>query len=250
MSWSNVVQTVGKWYEANIHDYNQGGYSKCSIANTGNVRHDCSGYVSACLRAAGIISPTTMYRSGDFLANGSAASALKRAGFVPMRYSLANCKPYDIIAYNGHVEIYAGKMNGSDRSWSWGSCHDGRNGRVGMPAYMAAKTRYVTMWRQGGNAAAIADPYIDPNNASADGFSTGDVTNNYETYSSNIDSAIFASALNNSFTPTTTQVVSADSSDGHRTRIYSASNPTISVDELSMPMNEGSLSTESEETNN
>ena len=116
MSWSNVVQTVGKWYEANIHDYNQGGYSKCSIANTGNVRHDCSGYVSACLRAAGIISPTTMYRSGDFLANGSAASALKRAGFVPMRYSLANCKPYDIIAYNGHVEIYAGKMNGSDRS--------------------------------------------------------------------------------------------------------------------------------------
>ena len=36
------------------------------------------------------------------------------------------------------------------RSWSWGSCHDGRNGHAGMPAYMS-KQAYVVMWRMGGN---------------------------------------------------------------------------------------------------
>ena len=58
MAWNNVVQTVAKWYQTNVHDYNQGKYSKCGISNCGMVRHDCSGYVSACLRAAGIIKPT------------------------------------------------------------------------------------------------------------------------------------------------------------------------------------------------
>lgn len=229
---------MGKWYQANIHDYNQGAYSMCTVVNAGRVRHDCSGFVSACLRAAGIIGSGVIYSSRDFLAGGRASSALRKAGFVSMRYSLSSVRPYDIIAYNGHVEIYAGRINGSDRSWAWGSVHDGLNGHTGEPCYTASKSRYVVMWRQGGNAANIADPYVGGINEFDGGLSNADVTNNYETFNSNINPAVFTSAMKNSYTPTTTHVVSADSAGGHRTRIYSASKATISVDELSMPMNE------------
>lgn len=252
MSWGTVVQTVGLWYQKNIHNYNQGQYSTCSIANTGKVRHDCSGFVSACLRAAGIISPTSIYRSGDFLMNGAAAASLRRAGFYPMTYSYSLLQPFDIIAYNGHVEIYAGKQNGADRSWSWGSCHDGLNGRSGMPAYMAAKTRYVTIWRVGGTAPPISTlfmntPFIpSAGYGGAMNFNSVD-TANYASYDSTIDGNIFASAVQNSFTPTTTSVMNADAGGEHRTRIYSASNRTITIDELSVPINEGDISTETAE---
>lgn len=88
MAWTNSVETVGKWYQANVHEYNQGGYSRCSLPLCGSVRHDCSGYVSACLRHAGIIRTTQIYRSGDFLSNGSAAPQLRAAGFICLQYNI------------------------------------------------------------------------------------------------------------------------------------------------------------------
>ena len=240
MAWADSVQTVGKWYEANIHDYNQGGYDRCSVPLCGSVRHDCSGYVSACLRNAGIIKTTQIYRSGDFLVNGTAAPQLRQAGFVPIPYNINEVQPFDIIARNGHVEIYAGKVGNSMRSWSWGSCHDGRNSHAGMPAYMS-KQAYVVMWRMGGNGPGTPQTF-DWSQIPMDTGSGGGGTNNYQTFSTSVDQSVFTNALNNSFTPAVEKLVENNQNE-KRTRIYSAINPTITVDELSMPMNERTLDT-------
>ena len=241
MSWESSVQNVGKWYEANIHNYNQGQYSPCPVPLCGTVRHDCSGFVSACLRAEGVIKTTQTFRSGDYLQNGAAAPLLKKAGFTPLPYNINLVQPYDIIAYNGHVEIYAGKSGNSMRSWSWGSCHDGRNGHIGMPAYMSKKN-YAVMWRKGGVSTAFSGfstpwntgQWTGNNKASAN-------TNEYGFPSSTVDQSVFTSAINNQFTPSSNIVASSPDPSQHRTRIYSALNPTITVDELSISMNEGGI---------
>ena len=162
-----------------------------------------------------------------------------------MPYNLAIVQPFDIIAYNGHTEIYAGLVDGHTHlSWSWGSCHDGRNGNSGMPTYTNEKSRYVIIWRQGGNAAALASnmpfnpaTYMYGGTDSA----SSQQVNTYDTFTSDINPAVFTSAMKNSFSITTTKMVAADSSDGHRTRIYRALAPTIKIDELSMPIDKGKL---------
>lgn len=248
MAWSSSVETVGKWYQANIHNYSQGSFTNCPLPLCGSVRHDCSGYISACLRHAGIIRTNQIYRSGDFLPTGAAAPQLRAAGFVCLQYNINQVQPFDIIARNGHVEIFAGKIGSSMRSWSWGSCHDGMNGHAGMPAYMA-KQAYAVMWRMGGTGPGAGTPWNDlngmfPSSAISPSNQNNNSSMNYQTYSSTIDSEVFASALANAMTPAVEKTIEADSSTGHRTRIYAALNPTIKVDELSLPLNEGKAKTD------
>ena len=252
MAWNNVVQTVANWYQTNVHDYNQGKYTQCGISNCGMVRHDCSGYVSACLRAAGIIKPTQIFRSGDFVGSGSAATALRKAGFIQLPYSKTNVRPFDIIALNGHVEIFAGMVGGKMKSYSWGNVHDTAHG--GMPSATWPTDRFVQIWRCGENAANMSATY----NPAMDGVSGGysppwqqggsdPTVNNFNSYNSDIDGAIFAEAMKNTFTPTTSLVVRGGENEV-RTRIYSVNERTIQIDELSMPINIPSTATQEAET--
>ena len=253
MAWNNVVQTVAKWYQTNVHDYNQGKYTQCGISNCGMVRHDCSGYVSACLRAAGIIKTTQIFRSGDFVGSGSAATALRKAGFIQLPYSKTNVRPFDIIALNGHVEIFAGMVGGKMKSYSWGNVHDTAHG--GMPCATWPADRFVTIWRCGENAANMSATY----NPAMDGATSGGYSspwqqggsdptvNNFNTYNSDIDGAVFADAMNNTFTPSTSLIARGDENEV-RTRIYSVNERTIQIDELSMPINIPSTATQEAET--
>jgi hypothetical protein len=78
--------------------------------------------------------------ASDYLSNRAVADTLSKKGFKKM--SGSNPQPFDIMAKNGHVEIYAG----NNKSWGWGSCHDGKNGHPGMPAPMN-KGPYSVIWR-------------------------------------------------------------------------------------------------------
>lgn len=130
------------------------------------------------------------------------------------------------------------------RSWSWGSCHDGLNGRVGMPAYMS-KQAYVVMWRLGGAGPGVGTPWNDLNGMfPSSGDANGVDPASFAQYTTTADQSIFSSATANAMTPAVEKTVSADSSTGHRTRIYAALNPTIKVDELSIPLNEGKVRTD------
>lgn len=147
--WSKAVVAMGKWYEKNVHEYNQSGWISCDLLGGTKVRKDCSGYVSACLQLFGTFNKGFVTNSGGFNSNNSIASILSKGGFKKLTYSWETVQPYDIIAYNGHVEILAEKGE-HPKSWGWGSTHDCINGHACMPAGTGKKpkgTTYKTIWR-------------------------------------------------------------------------------------------------------
>ena len=161
-TWAKSVQSMGKWYEANIHTYqgktppNKGSGTRkmynCDLLG-GKVGDDCSGYVSACLQYFGVFKKGYITNSGGFVRNTDVANMLQNGKFKKLSYSWDNVQPYDIIAYNnggsGHVEILAEKGE-HPKSWGWGSVHDGQNGRAGMPAGTGDKPKgstYTVIWR-------------------------------------------------------------------------------------------------------
>ena len=154
-NWAKSVQIMGKAYENNIHTYqssnpgNKGTGKRKQYQVEGiNVYDDCSGYVSACLTKFGAFK-NEVPSSRGFVGDSNIASILEKNKFQKMPYSWNDVQPYDIIAYNGHVEILAEKGD-SPKSWGWGSVHDGQNGRSGMPAKTGNKPKgntYTTIWR-------------------------------------------------------------------------------------------------------
>ena len=193
-----------------------------------------------------------MFRSGDFVGSGSAATALRKAGFIQLPYSKTNVRPFDIIALNGHVEIFAGVIGGKMKSYSWGNVHDTAHG--GMPSATWPADRFVSIWRCGENAAnmsATYNPAMDGGGYSPPWQQGGSdpTVNNFNSYNSDIDGAIFAEAMKNTFTPTTSLVVRGGENEV-RTRIYSVNERTIQIDELSMPINIPSTATQEAVTEN
>lgn len=146
--WSKAVATMGKWYEKNVPEYSQSKTSLCPLIGT-NVRWDCSGYVSACLQLFGTFKKGFITNSSGFNGDASVASMLSNGGFKKLPYSWETVQPYDIIAYNGHVEILAEKGE-HPKSWGWGSVHNCKDGNACMPARTGKKpkgTTYKTIWR-------------------------------------------------------------------------------------------------------
>lgn len=152
-TWAKSVQSMGKWYEANVHEYNQSAMIACDLLDGGKVRKDCSGYVSACLQYFGAFKKGYITNSTGFVADSNVAGMLNNAGFRKMTYSWDTVEPYDIIAYKGHVEILAEKGE-RPKSWGWGSTHDCKNGHACMPAGTGNKPKgntYTTIWRYVGS---------------------------------------------------------------------------------------------------
>lgn len=121
--WVNAVTSMAEWYSKNIHDYSQAHFSDCDLVGT-KVRHDCSGFVSACLWLAGFLPVGQIFRSGDFIAGGAATKKLLQTGRFTIRpYNTNELEPFDIVAKNGHIEIFAGKVDGKMKAYSWGNVH-------------------------------------------------------------------------------------------------------------------------------
>jgi hypothetical protein len=142
---------MGKWYEKKVHTYQQhiSSLIPCGLLGGGGVRDDCSGYVSACLQYFGAFKKGLTTSSSGFNSDKKIASILEANKFKKLSYSWETVQPYDIIAYNGHVEILAEKGE-LPKSWGWGSVHDGINGHAGMPAgtgYKPKGNTYKTIWR-------------------------------------------------------------------------------------------------------
>ena len=110
------------------------------------MRADCSGFVSCCLRVAGVLPEGVSYGSGSYAAEtGTCADTLRKNGFEPLPYSLASLRPFDIIAVSGHVEVFCRKYGRSGLSYAWGNNH--HTSRGGLPCWMMKKN-YALIWRQ------------------------------------------------------------------------------------------------------
>lgn len=174
MTWEEAVIATKSWYERNIHEYNQSGFKDSGELGVGMVRKDCSGFVSACLRKAGMVPMNFLTQSRGILTNGYDANKLKSAGFIPLKWDLSKAQPFDIFVVAGHTEIYAG----NSKSYNWGSVHDLNKG--GMPSGTShlKSGGYSVMWRHpsvSGNIppdvdyASSNDPISNGNNSSFSG---------------------------------------------------------------------------------
>ena len=86
-SWVESVLNTAEWYVNNVNSYSSKKLYECPFENAGKVRADCSGFVSCCLRVAGVLPPGTNYSSDSFVStSGKCAQCLKDAGFESFRY--------------------------------------------------------------------------------------------------------------------------------------------------------------------
>ena len=154
-SWVSAVESMGKWYEQNIHTY-QGTTAKprkgktwyfCPLVNT-KVADDCSGFVQACLMLFGVKCPTICTADMN---KSPFMQLMESAGFQHSSgmWTPENTIPGDILCGGPqtHTEIYAGNR----KSWGWGNIHDGQNGHAAMPAPFCkidSRGGYIHCWRK------------------------------------------------------------------------------------------------------
>lgn len=144
--WARAVIEMAGWYVENVHAYSQPTLTYCPLVGR-NVRWDCSGFTTACLWNYGALKDIMWPpSSGAYTSDPVIAQKLMDAGFEKYTFSWDNAQPFDIITFNGHVEIYNGVVDGKHSSWAWGSCHDKAHG--GLPCKTAHVNHgYDIIWR-------------------------------------------------------------------------------------------------------
>ena len=128
--WQKAVTDMQKWYGANISNYSQGigkwaglpTWTECPLLGGEKVRHDCSGFVTSCLKLYGIKWPyPTMIPVRADCMDQSALKIMQDGGFTwieihSMEEFKQTVQPFDIMVGPGHTEIYAG----DGKSFTWG----------------------------------------------------------------------------------------------------------------------------------
>ncbi len=267
MTWPEAVQTMGKWYAANVHTYiaDAKTHGSCPLLGGHGVRYDCTGYLSSCLQLFGVV-PRGYGISSEMAGNPQSdfGKRVAKAGFKVLKYNKSILLPFDIVAvFEGrgkgqqhHAEIYAGKVNGKDKSWTWGNVHDNAHG--GLPSSFA-NYRYKVIYRYDG-VSRDAPNFVDLSGAGSE--VSGDtggggggtyiinlenyvepypVHSEYETYTG-IGGNIYEKAENNAFSLATLSNNIDSSKDffSHKneqhTRIYSTNDAKIVLDELKLPL--------------
>lgn len=120
--WAQTVRQMGEWFGNTVTEYSQSGSVSCPLLGGANVRPDCSGFVSACLRMFGVLQSDTS-SSGLADMSSNVAEALRAKGFKACDYFWDAAQPYDIIVKGGsHTEILADKGE-HPTSYGWGAQH-------------------------------------------------------------------------------------------------------------------------------
>ena len=141
--WMQAVTSVKAAIAAQKPGYSQSNYITISINNHNiKVRTDCSGYVSACLNAYGVLS--TILSSRNFASQTDASMA--STGFTPMAWpGWDQLITGDIIAIDGHVEIFSRNVAGTHYVYNCGS-----NESTNDPGETkTGHSSYTTVWRVG-----------------------------------------------------------------------------------------------------
>ena len=264
MTWPEAVQTMGKWYVNNVHTYlaDAKAHGSCSLLGGRGVRYDCTGYLSSCLQLFGVV-PKGYGISSEMAGNPSSdfGKRVTKAGFKVLKYNKSILLPFDIVAvFEGrgkgqqhHAEIYAGKVNGQDKAWTWGNVHDNAHG--GLPSAFA-KLRYKYIYRYDGISRDVPLNILnDENTAINTNINSGSGTyiinlenyvepypvhSEFETYTGS-GGNIYENAENNAFSLATLSN-NVDNKEifnfknTEHTRIYSTNDAKIVLDELKLPL--------------
>ena len=142
LNWLSVVKAVKKAIAAKKAGYSQKNHIYITVnGKRYRVRTDCSGYVGACLTVYGIKGVSEI--DSRWLANSS-NSTLTKAGFRHMGWSGWNkLKEGDILARDGHTEIFAYNKNGHHYVYNCGSSKSCNNPNPTISGHDS----YTDVWR-------------------------------------------------------------------------------------------------------
>lgn len=149
-NWLSIVQAVKQAYAQSGTTYHADNSHNFNITINGvtkSVRPDCSGFVSACLMYYGSLNSTIS--SSAFTTLGSLE------GFTKSSWpGWENLQAGDIIALNGHVEIFAQNQNGRHFVYNAGSTNAIRHPSISYSSHSS----YTTVWRpnEAGNLDSLA----------------------------------------------------------------------------------------------
>ena len=142
--WLGIVKAVKSAIAAQSPGYNQSNYITINVGGVDkSVRTDCSGFVTVCLKYYGVLDDGANLTSSQFATSSN--SALQSANFTHSAWNgWESLSPGDIIARNGHVEIFAGN-DGGHKVYNCGSDSSVNNaGATG-----SAKSSYTDVWSPG-----------------------------------------------------------------------------------------------------
>lgn len=156
-SWLQIVKGVKEALAAKKLGYSQTRHTDINVYGTilTRVRTDCSGFVSACLRMYGSM-------TGDTDSRGFVRRQTLN-GFTKQSWpGWEGLLPGDIIAKNGHVEIFAKNENGRHYVYNCGS-----NSSCNNPGVTTDSRTYSTVWRPNEAGSLGALFYSDGSTAGA-----------------------------------------------------------------------------------
>ena len=144
--WIAVIKEVKKKMAAKKMGYSQSAYTNITIGDkTVNMRTDCSGFVSTCLKFYGVMDDKQQMTSYAFTDKNNAA--MKKTGFTAVGWTgWDTLKEGDIISRDGHVEIFAYNDGGKHYVYNVGSDSSANNPNP-TPS---AKPDYTTVWKPSG----------------------------------------------------------------------------------------------------
>ena len=167
--WLAVVKSVKSAIAAQSPGYSKSNYITIDIGGVQkSVRTDCSGFVVACLKYYGVLDDKVNMSSSQFATSNN--SALMAANFSHSPWNGWDAlSPGDIIAKNGHVEIFAGNDGANHKVYNCGG--DASVNNAG--ATNSAKSEYTDVWSPGpAGANAVTGTYTDGATVSSDGSSS------------------------------------------------------------------------------
>ena len=142
--WLDTIAYVKEYASKKSPRYDQGGSVTVTTKDGVDIkmRTDCSGFVSTCLVAYGALPNGKVLSSSGFTAKDN--MLMSKSGFIPMSWpGWENLIAGDIIAKNGHVEIFAKNEGDSHKVWNWGSTASASNPGITS----SSKPNYSTVWR-------------------------------------------------------------------------------------------------------
>ena len=142
-NWLAIVQAVKKAIADQHPGYSKKNWITISVGGRSmKVRTDCSGYVGSCLKYLGVIPESSNPVSGTFASSNY--PSLSSGGFTHMPFTnWESLQTGDIIALDGHVEIFAWIKDGTHYVFNCGS-----NDSVNSPVpTRSGHSSYTSVWR-------------------------------------------------------------------------------------------------------
>lgn len=143
-SWLSVVKAVKQAIANQKPGYSKSNWITIAIDNIKKkIRTDCSGFVTSCLKYFGVADDNVSLSSRNFASKND--PVMLKTGFSPSDWNgWDNLLPGDIIARNGHVEIFAMNSNNKHYVYNCGSDSSVNNPDMTPTGH---KDGYQTVWR-------------------------------------------------------------------------------------------------------